>query len=176
MVRVLRAVQERFGWRPAPAPSGRGVGVAFAAYRGALVAAMAEVALDRATGAVKVRRVVLGTALGLVVNPDGARQQIEGCVTMGLGYALGEEIPFEAGRVKAENFDTYPIPRFSWLPEIETVLVPDGDLPPQGCGEPPITVMGALVANALHDAAGIRLLQLPMTPKRVLQALSAEKP
>jgi len=64
-----------------------------------------------------------------------------------------------------------PLPRFSWLPKIETILIDNPDLAPQSCGEPPIVTMGAVVANAIFDAVGIRLLQLPMTPARVLEAL-----
>jgi CO/xanthine dehydrogenase Mo-binding subunit len=168
---VLRAAAKAFGWTPGPAPSGRGFGVACAAHRGTQVAAMAEVAVDKATGAVQVKRVVVAQDMGVVVNPDGARQQIEGCVTMGLGYALLEEVRFRNGRILDENFDTYRIPRFSQVPEIRTVLVPDAALPAQGGGEPAIIVMGALLANAVFDAAGVRMLQLPMTPGRIKNAL-----
>jgi CO/xanthine dehydrogenase Mo-binding subunit len=74
-----------------------------------------------------------------------------------------------------ENFDTYEIPRFSWLPKIETVLVDNPEVPPQGCGEPAITLMGGLLANALHDALGVRLYELPMTPSRIKAALATKK-
>ena len=171
LIRVLGAAAERFGWVPGVGPSGRGVGVACGSWRGTLVAAMAEVAVDRATGQVRVKRVVLAQDLGLVVNPDGARQQMEGAVTMGLGYALSEGLRFKDGRILDENFDTYRIPRFSWLPVIETVLVHNPGLPSQGGGEPPIVCMGAVLANAIFDAVGARVLALPMTPERVLEAL-----
>ncbi len=69
------------------------------------------------------------------------------------------------------NFDTYQIPRFSWLPRIETILMDNPETPASGCGEPPIVNMGAVVANAVFDAVGARLLQLPMTPARVREAL-----
>jgi CO/xanthine dehydrogenase Mo-binding subunit len=136
---------------------------------------MAEVRVDKPTGAVKVTRVVLAQDMGVVVNPDGARQQMEGCITMGLGYALSEEVRFRAGRVLDENFDTYHIPRFSEIPEIQTILIPNPTLPAQGGGEPAIVVMGALIANAIHDALGIQLLQLPMTPERVKQGLDLRR-
>jgi CO/xanthine dehydrogenase Mo-binding subunit len=90
---------------------------------------------------------------------------------MGLGYALSEGLRFKDGRILDENFDTYPIPRFSWLPAIETVLVDNPGLPAQGGGEPPIVCMGAVLANAIHDAVGVRLYELPMTPERILAAL-----
>jgi CO/xanthine dehydrogenase Mo-binding subunit len=134
---------------------------------------MAEVAVDRKTGHVQVKRVVHGQDMGLVINPDGVHQQVEGCITMGLGYALAEEIRFQGGRILDENFDTYQLPRFSWVPRIEVVLVPNPDLPAQGCGEPPIVCMGAVIANAIYDAVGARVFQLPMTPERILAALKA---
>ena len=70
------------------------------------------------------------------------------------------------------NFDSYQLPRFSWLPKIETVLVDNPETPALGGGEPPIITMGAVLANAIFDAAGVRLLQLPMTPERVKAALA----
>jgi nicotinate dehydrogenase subunit B len=109
--------------------------------------------------------------MGLVINPEGATIQMEGCIMMGLGYALAEEIHFRGGEILDHNFDSYEIPRFSWLPQIETVLIDDRDSAPQGGGEPAIITMGAVVANAIHDATGARLLQLPMTPDRVKEAL-----
>ena len=96
---------------------------------------------------------------------------MEGCITMGLGYALTEEIHFKGGVIFDLNFDTYELPRFSWVPDIETVLIDAKDSPPQGGGEPAIVVMGGLIANAIFDATGARLFQLPMTPERVREAL-----
>jgi isoquinoline 1-oxidoreductase len=109
--------------------------------------------------------------MGVVVNPDGARQQMEGCIIMGLGYALSEEVRFKGGRVLDRGFGTYAIPRFSDLPRIETILIDNPGLAAQGGGEPPIVVMGAVIANAIHDAVGIRLHRLPMTAERILEAL-----
>jgi CO/xanthine dehydrogenase Mo-binding subunit len=171
VIRVLEAAAERFGWAPGVAPSGRGVGVACGSWRGTLTAAMAEVAVDKHTGQVRVKRVVLAQDMGLVINPDGARQQMEGAITMGVGYALSEGLRFKDGRILDENFDTYRIPRFSWLPAIETVLVANPGLEAQGGGEPPIVCMGAVIANAIHDALGVRVYELPMTPERVLEAI-----
>jgi CO/xanthine dehydrogenase Mo-binding subunit len=139
---------------------------------GSYVAGIAEAAVDAGKGSVQVKRVVCAQDMGVVVNPEGAKIQMEGCVTMGLGYALTEEIHFQGGKVLDTNFDTYELPRFSWLPQIETVLVENKELPPQGGGEPAIILMGALLANAVHDATGARLFQLPMTPERVKAALA----
>jgi nicotinate dehydrogenase subunit B len=121
---------------------------------------------------VVVKRVVCAQDMGLSINPEGAKLQMEGCVTMGLGYALTEEIHFKGGEIFDLNFDTYGIPRFSWLPKIETVLIRAEDSPPQGGGEPPIVCMGAVIANAIYDAIGVRLFQLPMTSERIKEALN----
>jgi CO/xanthine dehydrogenase Mo-binding subunit len=170
--RVLEIVAKQFGWKPGRAPSGRGVGIACGVYSNACNAAIAEVTVDRATGAVRVKRIMMALDVGLVVNPDGIRQQAEGSVMMGLGYALTEEVKFRNGEVLVRNFDSYPLPRFSWLPQVEIVLVDAGEAASLGGGEPPIITMGAVLANAIYDAVGARLLQLPMTPERVKAALA----
>jgi isoquinoline 1-oxidoreductase len=168
---VLTAAAEAFRWTPVASPSGRGFGVACGIRSGAYVATMAEVVVDKKTGEVKVLRVALAQDMGLCINPHGAKLQIEGCVTMGLGYALTEEIRFDKGQIRNLNFDTYEIPRFSMVPEIEAVIVQDVEAAPQGGGEPAIVCMGAVIANAIYDAVGVRLYRLPMTKERVLEAL-----
>lgn len=172
MRRVLEAAASKFGWKPMKLPSGRGVGVSCAMYLGTYTAMMAEIEIDRNSGEIRVQRVVLAQDQGLVVNPDGSRQQMEGGIMMGLGYALTEEVRFRGRMVLDRNFDTYRIPRFSWMPRIETVLIENPEAPASGCGEPPIVNVGAVVANAFYDATGVRLYQLPMTPERVKQALA----
>jgi CO/xanthine dehydrogenase Mo-binding subunit len=107
----------------------------------------------------------------LAGNPAGVRLQIEGFITMGLGYVLSEEVLFRGGQILDENFDTYELPRFSWLPKNETVLVDNPTMPPQGCGEPAITPMGAVIANAVFDATGIHLYELPITSTRIRKAI-----
>jgi len=173
MLGVLRAVASAAGWQPRPFParSGRGRGLACGLDVGTYVAHVAEVTVDRATGAVKVERVVCAQDMGIVVNPEGAKMQTEGAITMGLGYALSEGLRFEGGRILDANFDSYALPRFSWLPAIEVVLVPNDALEPQGGGEPGIINMGAVIANAIFDATGARVYHLPMTPERVLEAI-----
>ena len=171
MQRVLKTVAERFGWKPGKAPSGRGCGIACGTDAGTYVATMAEVEVDKATGNVMVKRVVCAQDMGLAINPEGAMIQMEGCLTMGLGYALKEHIRFKNGEIFDLNFDTYEIPRFSWLPKIETVIIDNKDSDPQGGGEPAIITMGAVVANAVYDAVGARLFQLPLTPERIKEAI-----
>ncbi len=171
MIRVLRAAADRFGWKPAKAPSGRGVGISCGIYSESRAAMCAEVAVDKRTGKVQVKRLVQAIDQGLTVDPDGMKQQMEGCMTMGLGYALTEEVRFANGAVKSADLGGYEIPRFSWLPKIETILIENREAPAQAGGEPPIINMGAVLANAIFDATGARLLQLPMTPARVLAAM-----
>jgi isoquinoline 1-oxidoreductase len=175
MIRVLKAVAEKAGWTAEPAPSGRGRGLACGVDSGTYAALVAEVSVDREKGTVKVERVVAAQDMGVVINPDGARMQMEGCVTMGLGYALSEELSFDGGQMLDENFDTYELPRFSWLPRIETVLVKNDALAPQGGGEPAIVPMGAAIANAVFDATGERIFRLPMTPDRLKAALGKRR-
>ncbi|MBI5568398.1 MAG: xanthine dehydrogenase family protein molybdopterin-binding subunit [Desulfomonile tiedjei] len=171
MLRVLEAAGSAFGWSKAVAPSGKGRGVACVIYKGTHVAAMAEVEVDTTSGRCQVKRVVCAQDMGQVVNPEGAKMQVEGCVMMGLGYALTEMIRFRDGKVLDRNFDTYQLPRFSWAPKIETILIENPDLPPQEGGEPAITCMGAVVANAIFDAIGIRFHELPISPERIGQAV-----
>ncbi|MGB5695691.1 MAG: molybdopterin cofactor-binding domain-containing protein [Polyangiales bacterium] len=171
MIGVLKAAAQRFGWPRAATPSKRGRGVACGIDAGTYVAAMAEVAVDARTGTVDVKRVVCAQEMGIVINPQGATLQMEGCVTMGLGYALSEEVHFRGGEILDTNFDRYEIPRFSTLPKIDTVIVEANDIPPQGGGEPAIVVMGAVIANAIHDATGARPVRMPMTPARLKAAM-----
>ena len=171
MKRVLNVAAEKFGRSFSKSPSGKGYGIACTDYLGTYLATMAEVNVDKRTGEIRVERVVCAQDTGEVINPEGVRMQIEGCITMGLGYCLTEEIRFKDGRILDENFDTYEIPRFSWVPKIETVLVDNPEMPPQGCGEPAITSMGGVIANAVYDAIGVRLFVLPMTSARIKEAI-----
>jgi isoquinoline 1-oxidoreductase len=171
MIELLKATADKFGWTPAKGPSGRGYGISCGTDAGTYVASMAEVKVDKQTGKVQVLRVACAQNMGMCINPEGAAIQMEGCITMGLGYALTEEIQFEGGKILNQNFDSYHLPRFSWVPTIDTVILDKMHEPAQGGGEPAIINMGAVVANAIFDATGARLFQLPMTPARVLEAL-----
>ena len=169
---VLETAAKRFGWKAGKAPTGHGQGVALGMDVGTYCATVAEVSVDKATGAVKVHRMVVAMDPGFAVNPDGVLQQMEGATTMGLGYALSEEVRFKGGEIHDRNFDTYLLPRFSGLPKIECIIVETPGTPAQGCAEPPVVTVGAVLANAIFDATGARVLQLPMTPARVKQALA----
>jgi CO/xanthine dehydrogenase Mo-binding subunit len=170
---VLKAAADAFAWKPAAGPSRRGYGLACSTDAGTYVATMAEVKVNSATGKVSVERIVCAQDMGIVVNPDGAKMQVEGGITMGLGYTFAEELRFKGGDILDRNFDSYEIPRFSWVPKIETVLVKNDELAPQGGGEPGITATGAAIANAVFDATGARIFRLPLTPERVRQAIAA---
>ncbi|MHC1731695.1 MAG: molybdopterin cofactor-binding domain-containing protein [Bacteroidales bacterium] len=171
MIGVLKAVAENFGYTPGNLPSGRGIGMACGTDAGTWVAFMAEVEVDSATGKVKVKRLACAQDMGLCVNPQGALIQMEGCMTMALGYTLTEEVRYEGGNVLDRNYDSYSIPKFSWLPKLECVIMDRPDQPPQGGGEPAIIGVGAAVGNAIYDATGARLFRVPFTPERVMEAI-----
>jgi isoquinoline 1-oxidoreductase len=175
LMRVLKAAAEHWMWKSGKGPSGRGLGVACGVDAGSYVAAIAEVEVDAQVGKITVKRVLWVQEMGLVINPEGAKIQMEGGITMGLGYALSEEIHFKDGAIQDKNFDSYALPRFSWLPKIETVILDADDTPPNGGGEPAIILTGAVIGNAVHDATGVRLLELPMSPARVKAALAAKR-
>jgi len=167
MKRVLRAAADAFGHAWKPAPSGDGVGLALGTDAGTWVAIMAKVRVDRTTGRVAVERLVCAQDMGEIINPEGARIQMEGGMTQALGHTLAEEIHFDKGAIREQNFDGYSMPRFSWVPEMETVLVENPEIGPKGGGEPATVVVAAVVANAVHDAIGVRLYELPLTAERV---------
>jgi nicotinate dehydrogenase subunit B len=172
MIRVLKTLTNKFGWTAAPGPSGRGNGIALGQDAGTDVGVAVEVSVNESAGEVLVKRAVVAQDMGLVVNPQGARIQVEGCVNMGVGYALKEEIEFEGSNMLTWNFDSYDIARFSFLPEtIEVYFVDHKNPVPQAGGEPAIICMGGAIANAIFDACGARLFRMPMTPDRVLEAL-----
>jgi nicotinate dehydrogenase subunit B len=172
MISVVETLRDKFGYTPAPAPSGRGIGMALGTDAGTWVAVMVEVKVDKSSGIVQPIRAVCSQDMGMCVNPQGSILQVEGCITMGLGYALSEDVEFRGGSVITENFDTYQLPVFSMVPEIiETEILDRMDQPPQGCGEPAIICMGGALANAIFDACGARVYRMPLTPERVLEAI-----
>ncbi|MFZ0283418.1 MAG: molybdopterin cofactor-binding domain-containing protein [Bacteroidales bacterium] len=171
MTAVLKAVAEKFGYTPGKGPSGRGYGIACGTDVDTWVALMAEVKVNKETGHVQVVRVACAQDMGLCVNPQGTVLQMEGCITMGLGYSFTEELQFEGGKMLNVNFDTYEIPHFSWVPKIDTVILNKLDQPPHGGGEPAVIGMGGVIASGIFDATGAVLYDMPMTQARVLEAI-----
>ncbi len=172
MIACLKSAAEKFGYVAGKTPSERGIGIACGSDAGTWVAEIVEVKVDRSTGKVSVIRVACSQDMGLCVNPQGALIQMEGCITMALGYTFSEELKFEGGNISDRNFSTYNIPRFSWVPKIDCVILDRKDQAPQGGGEPAIIAIGAAVGNAIFDATGARLFAVPFTPERVLAALT----
>jgi isoquinoline 1-oxidoreductase len=158
---VLHAASEKFGWGT-KLPSGHGAGIACGFDKGGWIAACAEVAADRASGAVKITRVVAAFDCGAVVNPTGLRAQISGALIQGIGGALFEAVEFENGVVQNAKLAQYRVPRFSDVPAIEVILVDRKDQPSMGAGETPIIAIAPAVGAAIFDATGVRVRSLPM--------------
>jgi isoquinoline 1-oxidoreductase len=170
----LRAVLERaaksFGWPRKKTQEGQGFGVACGYEKGSYVATFAEVAVDKTSGAVRIARMVEAFECGAIVNPDGLRNQVVGAMIQGLGGALFEAIEFENGRIKNSHFASYRVPRFRDVPEIEVILMDRKDIPSAGAGETPIMAVAPAIGNAIFDATGVRLNNLPMVPNGLRSA------
>jgi nicotinate dehydrogenase subunit B len=177
---VLEAAVKKAGWEkhasPAPAGTGSkvaGRGVAVANRSNTMTAAIAEVEVDKSTGEVAVRRITLAQDCGLIVNPDGVTNQIEGNVIQGVSRTLLEEVQFDSSGVKSLDWVSYPILRFHQVPKVDVVLINRPEMPALGSGEPSIVPVSAAIANAVFDAAGVRLREIPITPQRILGALQS---
>jgi nicotinate dehydrogenase subunit B len=170
---VLTAADQAADWG-APLPANEGRGIAFAQYENdqAYVATVAHVAVDPDTGTVQVRRLVVAQDCGLIINPNGVRNQIEGNTLQALSRALKEEVRFDARGQTSVDWETYPILTFSGVPEIEIRLLDRPDEPPLGAGEPATVTVAPAIANAIAAATGARLRQIPFTPSRVRAALA----
>jgi CO/xanthine dehydrogenase Mo-binding subunit len=174
----LKAAADKIKWqsRPSPAPAGggniaKGRGIALTQRASAYAAAAAEVEVNRSTGQVVVKRVVCAHDCGLMVNPDGVRNQVEGNVIQGVSRALLEEVKFDSNGVTSLDWSSYPILKFSDIPELEVVLINRPEMAPLGAGEPATIPVPAAIANAIFDATGARLREAPFTPERVMAAL-----
>ncbi len=161
LIAAFEAAAEKFGWAKVRSSPEQGFGIAGGVEKGGHTATCAEVKIDRASGEVKVVRLVTAFDCGAVVNPDGLRNQIEGATMMGLGGALFEAIEFGDGRILNARFSAYRVPRFRDLPEIEAVLLDRKDIPPAGAGEIPIVGVAPAIGNAIFAATGIRPTSLP---------------
>jgi nicotinate dehydrogenase subunit B len=179
---VLEAAAKRAGWtnRPSPQKAGQGEratsgrGAAFVQYdrTEAYVAAVAEVEVNRADGQVRVKRVVVAHDCGLIINPDGLRNQIEGNVIQATSRSLKEEVKFDGSMVTGLDWTSYPILRFPEIPEVVVELINRPDQPAVGAGEATTSAIPAAIANAIFDATGARLRAVPFTPDRLKVALS----
>ncbi|MCH8007351.1 MAG: xanthine dehydrogenase family protein molybdopterin-binding subunit [Chloroflexi bacterium] len=158
--RVLETAADAFGWEAKRPPSKRGVGVAVGLDVGSYIATCVE--LDVRGTEVRVERVTAALDCGLTVNPEGARNQTEGGIVMGMGTALYEAVDFQAGRVLTAGFARYRVPRINNAPQIETLLVGDPETPSTGAGEPGIVPIAAAISNAVFDLTGERHRELPI--------------
>jgi nicotinate dehydrogenase subunit B len=177
---ILVATVKKAGWTDRPAPAlassgskaiGRGVAVANRANT--MTAAVVEIEVDKSTGDVAVTKVTLGHDCGLIVNPDGLKNQIEGNVLQAVSRALLEEVQFDSTGQKNLDWNSYPVIRFEQVPDVDVVLINRPEMQPLGGGEPSIVPVTAAIANAIFDATGARLRQVPFTPERVLSAIKA---
>jgi nicotinate dehydrogenase subunit B len=167
---VLEDAATKFGWGKSKPAEGHGFGIAGGTEKGGYIATCAEVAVDRATGSVKVIRAVSAFECGAIVNPDHLSNQVEGSLIMGLGAALFEAIRFENGKILNPRFSRYLVPRFGDIPQIDVVLLDRKDLPAAGGGEIPIVAIAPAVANAIFNATGTRLRSMPLVPQGVVKS------
>jgi isoquinoline 1-oxidoreductase subunit beta len=135
-------------------------------------ACVAHVAVNRATGAVKVKKLTMAMDVGTAINPDGVRAQIEGSTNWGVSLALHEGASMKNGAIEQTNFDGYTPMRMEDAPEIDISIISNGDAP-VGCGEPGVTVVGPAIANAIFRAVGARVRTLPITAAAVKAAIKA---
>ncbi len=160
---ALTAAAEAFNWESRRSGPGVGFGVAIGYDVGSFTAQCVEVSVEN--GEAHVKRVVVGFDCGLVVNPDGARNQIEGSIVMGMGTALWEAVEFDGGRVLNGKLSRYRVPRIADTPEIEVVFTGDPETLSSGAGEPGIVPIAAAIANAVRDATGNTIEELPIAPQ-----------
>ncbi len=170
---VLETAAARAGWRR-PAANGRGPGLGFARYKNSkcYAAVVVELEVDAASGAIRLLRAVIAADAGEIVDPDGLANQLEGGFIQSASWTLKEEVRFDRMRVTSRDWDTYPILRFSDVPEVETVLLDHPGTPFLGAGEATQGPTPAAIANAIAHATGARLRQIPFTPERVREALA----
>jgi CO/xanthine dehydrogenase Mo-binding subunit len=181
-IAVLNAAAKASKWetRSSPGPNAArtgvvsGRGIACVAYEGenGYAALVAEVTVDLKTGVVRPKRFVVALDCGPVSNPDGLRNQIEGGVLQGMSRSLVEEVTWDNRRITSVDWETYNSLHLDYdVPVIESVFVTPAGVPASGAGETAITVTPAAIGNAIFDATGARLRDLPFTPERVRAAL-----
>jgi nicotinate dehydrogenase subunit B len=180
-IEVIRRAAGLMNWQPRPSPDpnkgaaimhGRGFAYVHYKHSESYVAMGMDVAVERASGRIKVERVACAHDCGQIINPDGVRAQVEGCIVQTLSRALMEEVKFDRSRVTSVDWNSYPILRFSDVPKLDIALIDRPTEAPLGAGEAACTTVGAALANAVFDATGARLRTVPFTPERVKAALS----
>lgn len=175
---VLEAAAKRAGWSTPLEPPAAGVkngrGAAFVRYdrTEAYVAAIAEVEVNPADGQVRVKRVVVAHDCGLGINPDGLRNQIEGNVIQATSRTLKEEVKFDRAKITSLDWASYPILSFPEIPDVIIELINRTDQAAVGAGEATTSAIPAAIANAIFNAAGVRLRIIPFTPERVKASLA----
>jgi len=180
---VVRAAAKAFQWdaRPSPQPgnkktgvvTGRGMACVFYEGDNGYCALAAELDVNQDTGAIRMKRIVAATDCGPVSNPDGLRNQTEGGALQGMSRALLEEVTWDDRKVTSNDWETYrSLPLGFALPEVEVVIINRPEEEAMGAGELSITVVAAAIGNAVFDATGARLRQVPFTPERVKAALN----
>jgi nicotinate dehydrogenase subunit B len=181
---VLSAAAEKAGWERRPSPklnkgsgdivTGRGVGLS--TRGGTYVGTIAEVEVNRRTGAARVTRFVCAHDCGLIINPEALRGTIAANLIQSLSRGMKEEVTFDRSNVTSVDWTTYPIARAQDIPaKVEIVLINHPEAPPGGAGEPSSRATAAAIANAIFDATGARVRQMPLTPARVKAALSGSQ-
>jgi CO/xanthine dehydrogenase Mo-binding subunit len=182
LMEVIRAAGKAANWEARPSPQSRntrsgvarGRGVSAVAYEGdnGYVAMVAEIAVDQATGRITVTRLVVAQDCGPISNPDGMKNQIEGGALQGLSRALGEEVTWDDQQVTSIDWRTYHSLTLGFgVPVIESVLINRTDVEATGAGETAITIVAPAIGNAIFDATGVRLRQVPFTAERLRAAL-----
>jgi CO/xanthine dehydrogenase Mo-binding subunit len=174
---VIRAAAEKAGWNPGtPRGTDRGRGLAFAQYknRQCYAAVIVDLHVDRRSGAIQLERATIAADAGQVINPDGLSNQLEGGFVQSASWTLKEQVNFDQHRILAKDWDSYPILRFPEVPVIEVILLNRPELPPLGSGEATQGPTSAAIANAVFDAVGVRLREIPFTPERVMAAMRLE--
>ncbi len=151
-----------------------GQGIAFSRYKNSMIysAVVVDVQVDRESGMVRVERAVAAADAGQIINPDGLRNQLEGGIVQSAGWTLKEAVQFGPDGLAGADWATYPVITFLEAPSVEVVLLDRPGEPPLGAGEATVGPAAAAIANAVYDAVGVRLRQLPFTPARVLAALA----
>ncbi len=172
-IEVLKIAAQNANWGVA-LPQGEGQGIAFAQYENeeAYVATVAQVHVDTKSGEVRVKRIVVAHDCGLIINPDGLRNQIEGNVIQSTSRALKEQVTWANSHITSLDWDSYPILNFSEAPDVEVVLINHPDQRATGAGEPATITTAPAIANAIFAATGARVREIPFTPKRVRAALT----